>query len=353
MIDDSLIQRTKKIYDMLSDDISKQLYLLRMNFLISGDYSFVDRYVSLCHPDYPLLDRSETPNLMDGIPDEANVLFWGTGRFAEKVIPLLSNEKRKICFYGKDNTKESFHGYRIIERHQICDVDNLYIIPCTTKYYDDVVSDILSIGIARDHIIDIRKWFFCGTGDEYFYEDFLDFQENEVFIDAGCCDLESSIDFFRIWKGIEKIYAFEPDAENYRICKKRYEAIKENFPQTILLPYGTWDRAEELHFEATHDGSARIGEGDAVIKTIAIDDVVDKNDTVTYIKMDVEGAELRSLEGAKKTILKNRPKLAICIYHKPEDMITLPEFVLGLGLDYKLYIRSHSNAENEVVMYAV
>ena len=69
--------------------------------------------------------------------------------------------------------------------------------------------------------------------------------------------------------------------------------------------------------------------------------------------MDVEGAELRSLEGAKKTILKNRPKLAICIYHKPEDMITLPEFVLGLGLDYKLYIRSHSNAENEVVMYAV
>lgn len=69
--------------------------------------------------------------------------------------------------------------------------------------------------------------------------------------------------------------------------------------------------------------------------------------------MDVEGAELESLKGAKKIIQRDKPKMAICIYHKPEDVITLPVYIKELVPEYKFYLRSYSNADNEMVLYAV
>ena len=69
--------------------------------------------------------------------------------------------------------------------------------------------------------------------------------------------------------------------------------------------------------------------------------------------MDVEGAELESLKGAKEVIKRDIPKLAICIYHKPEDVITLPLYIKELVPQYKFYLRSYSNADNEMVLYAV
>lgn len=71
------------------------------------------------------------------------------------------------------------------------------------------------------------------------------------------------------------------------------------------------------------------------------------------IKMDVEGAELESLKGARETILRNRPKLAICIYHKPEDMTEIPLYIKSLVPEYKFFVRHHSNYFAETVLYAI
>ena len=71
------------------------------------------------------------------------------------------------------------------------------------------------------------------------------------------------------------------------------------------------------------------------------------------IKLDVEGAELESLKGAEKTILRDKPKLAVCIYHKPEDLTQIPLYIKNLVPEYKLYIRHHSNRFTETVLYAV
>ena len=69
--------------------------------------------------------------------------------------------------------------------------------------------------------------------------------------------------------------------------------------------------------------------------------------------MDVEGAELESLKGAQKVIQRDKPKLAICIYHKPEDMVEIPLYIKELIPEYKLYIRHHSNYIFETVLYAI
>ena len=69
--------------------------------------------------------------------------------------------------------------------------------------------------------------------------------------------------------------------------------------------------------------------------------------------MDIEGAELEALKGAKETIKRNHPKLAICVYHKPEDIVDIPKFILELDPEYKLYLRHYSDNAGETVLYAI
>ena len=76
-------------------------------------------------------------------------------------------------------------------------------------------------------------------------------------------------------------------------------------------------------------------------------------DEVTYIKLDIEGAELEALKGAKKIIQKYKPRLAVCIYHKKEDLIEIPQYLKELVPEYKFYVRHYSNTTWETVLYAV
>jgi len=69
--------------------------------------------------------------------------------------------------------------------------------------------------------------------------------------------------------------------------------------------------------------------------------------------MDVEGSEMEALQGAKQTILKYKPRLAISIYHKPEDLLDISSYILSLVPDYKLYVRHFSTSESDTVLYAI
>ena len=65
------------------------------------------------------------------------------------------------------------------------------------------------------------------------------------------------------------------------------------------------------------------------VPVTTIDAATDRE--VTFIKLEIEGSELQALNGARESIARNRPKMAISIYHKPEDLETLLEFVLATG----------------------
>ena len=74
---------------------------------------------------------------------------------------------------------------------------------------------------------------------------------------------------------------------------------------------------------------------------------------VTFIKLDVEGAEYQALLGAEHTIASYKPKLAICTYHKLEDIWELPSLIHEMNPEYRFYLRHYSFAENETVLYAM
>ena len=69
--------------------------------------------------------------------------------------------------------------------------------------------------------------------------------------------------------------------------------------------------------------------------------------------MDIEGAELEALEGAKKTIATKKPKLQICIYHNPLHLFKIPLYIKFLNPGYKIFVGHHSGTLSELVMYAV
>lgn len=74
---------------------------------------------------------------------------------------------------------------------------------------------------------------------------------------------------------------------------------------------------------------------------------------VTLIKMDIEGAEQEALLGAKRIISEYQPKLAICIYHRIEDLWEIPLLIKELNPEYHLYIRNYEDRLDEIVCYAV
>ncbi|MEY8430643.1 FkbM family methyltransferase [Lachnospiraceae bacterium 48-42] len=351
-----MIRNLGEIYEMLGDELSKQRYLDRLNWLVTGDFRYVRRIVERSHPSIPVWNGREEKEFIRILPKNKKIIFYGTGSFSQRLIPYLKEENMEPVFCDSSAEKQGtdFYGFQVITPSELFGMtEPKSIVICTTKYMEEVRACLLEHGIEEKEIIDIRAFFKCGTGDDYFYEDFLHYSDQEVFIDAGCYDLGTTADFARVCRGLKKVYAFEPDPANYKNCLERLEKERESFPPVSLYPNGTWSSTVELRFCSTADGCAHIGEGESVIKAVAIDEVVEESDRVTFIKMDVEGAELESLKGAQEVIKRDRPKLAVCIYHKPEDIITLPMYIKELVPEYRLYLRSYSNADNEMVLYAV
>ena len=174
-------------------------------------------------------------------------------------------------------------------------------------------------------------------------------EENEIFVDAGAYDGLTSLGFIN-WasKGYEAIKMFEPLKSqcNYinQLCKEQEIKNADVFENAV------WNKRERLKF--SHNGTAsRINPkyGDWV-ECIDLDSKVEK---ATFVKMDVEGAELNAIRGAKNLIKRCKPKLAISVYHKPEDIITIPLEVISILSEYKLWLRHYSTNVYETVLYAI
>jgi hypothetical protein len=69
--------------------------------------------------------------------------------------------------------------------------------------------------------------------------------------------------------------------------------------------------------------------------------------------MDIEGAECDALAGAREVLLRFRPTLAISLYHRPSDFVTIPRFLDDLALDYRFHLDHHTLYLNESVLFAV
>ena len=108
-----------------------------------------------------------------------------------------------------------------------------------------------------------------------------------------------------------------------------------------------------LENEELRGSSAIDKSGNTEIEVVRLDDFIPSDEKITFIKMDIEGAEIDALNGCKNILQKYKPKLAICIYHKPDDLWEIPLLIKRLVPEYQIYIRHYSNYLWETVCYAV
>lgn len=181
-------------------------------------------------------------------------------------------------------------------------------------------------------------------------------REDEVFVDAGAYTGDTAEKYIKFCNGnYEKMHLFELDLKIYEKLKKNVRDLESvNSQKIICYPYGVSDDNKEVHLFGG-DSSSTIcdcGEGDITGTVKKLDDIL-KGEKVTFIKMDIEGAEVGALKGGSHIIKKQTPKLAICIYHSPEDMLEIPMQIKELVPEYRIYIRHYTDMMLETVCYAV
>ncbi len=356
MTGNRFFERLMNVYSWLGDDISKEVFLARINYLITGNEAYIDALVRKYLPELPARNGKEIKDLLAAIPREEKIVLYGAGTDLEMNIGELKQDSRivAICDADKEKQAKQLYGYPVISPENLTAACE-YSVIITSHIALKAIRDYLAgRHYPEDKIYELAPYIFCADNGQYFSPEFMkyDTEGGEVFIDDGCCNLQSTLLLGKYCSNIRKVYAFEPDPENYLVCEREKE--KQRMDRVDLLNKGTWSKTERLAFSATNDGSSHLTDkGDSYIDVVAIDDVVPPEETVSMIKMDVEGAELESLKGAESCIIKNKPKLAICIYHKAEDMLELPEYIKSIVPEYRLYLRHHSNMAGETVLYAV
>lgn len=187
---------------------------------------------------------------------------------------------------------------------------------------------------------------------EYFITDIFEFGSQEVLVDGGAYDGDTAIEFMNICPNFRKMYLFEPieDAKE-KMREKLSEFNQENSIE--FFENALSSRREYLRFNSENGEACCIDcNGGLVIEAVTIDEVVKEH--VTFLKLDIEGMEAEAIEGGKKIIKRDTPKLAICIYHKPDDFWKISQAILDIQPNYALKIRQHSPAEFcETILYGV
>ncbi|MGD0507352.1 MAG: FkbM family methyltransferase [Terriglobales bacterium] len=188
----------------------------------------------------------------------------------------------------------------------------------------------------------------------YFLDSLYRINDGEVFVDCGAYTGDTAEQLIRKNPAFSRIVAIEADPQNFDRLTKWMGTLDASVASRIsALNAAVGAKRGQLRFQASGDEGARLSaDGNVVVECVPIDDLATEA-APTFIKMDIEGAELDALEGARRSIQKHRPILSICVYHKQNDLWRIPLFIHSLVEDYRLFLRPHYGDGWDLVCYAV
>lgn len=190
------------------------------------------------------------------------------------------------------------------------------------------------------------------------YFDFINLDSIKTVISGGIAEGNSTIRFLKSLPNLEKIYAFEPLYQQFK--RENNDKIIKESNKVEMIEKALFDKSVKTNI-LVNATSSRIttyldSESTKTVDTISIDEFVKERNIpkVDFIKMDIEGAELNALKGAKETIINHRPYLAICIYHHYKDLFEIPFYLSEILTNYSMEVYHYSMRNNEEsVLYAL
>ena len=343
-----------------------------------------------------------------------NICVFGLGRFFEEAFDTW-NFKDKLginvlCDNNPDKWGKTFKGLPCVSPNELAKLDNLIVIPligdrepafrqmhglnircldpeeCLNESFSktlhskewfsnnrilevyDMLADDESKRVYASVLTNRISFWRYPYSDLYtegpYFSNLYEMRNDEVFIDCGAYTGDTVLRFLETIaplknSGFKEIHAFEADMQNFIELEKTIASIPEQQRKNIHCHRaGVWNETGTMSFGREAYGSFEFVSAlktdsfflQQTVPTVKIDDLA-RN--ATFIKMDIEGAELNALKGAEDTIKNNAPKLAICIYHQLNDFWEIPMYLKRIMPEYSFYVRHHSKGLSETVLYAV
>jgi FkbM family methyltransferase len=184
-------------------------------------------------------------------------------------------------------------------------------------------------------------------------------EPGDVVLDIGGCWGDTALYFAKLVGPSGKVYTFEFDPENLEVMRANLALNPDLASRIEIVERALWDRSGEVlrfaQFGRMTSVSADADHGSGLeTETVTLDDFVEQAglSTLGFVKMDVEGAELNVLRGARDSLKRFAPRLAVAAYHKEDDLVRLPEAIAAAGHDYRFFLDTFSPVEEETVLFA-
>ena len=361
---ENFFEDAHNVYAALSDDKTREIYADMVLFSLTGEESFVDRHMKKKLLFYGIDLEAELRRHVE----QPKVIF-GAGYWGKNIYSICPKEW--TCFAdNRVSEEEKLNGIPVLSARELKEIyPNAFVVIAVSQYTEEIQKQLLEEGFTMDQI-----WAFGSELDiainkmklaQYFDLSQLSHDKDEVFVDVGGFDGMSSRQFIQ-WSGnrYRHIYVFEANPILFERCKK-------NLPEKscTIFNKGLWDENTKISFyESPHDFEYNVilqdhncfDEEKENIKdwatctadVVKLDDIL-FDERVTFIKMDIEGSEANAIKGAERIIKTYKPKLAISVYHRKDDLWTIPLLLLQFNRDYKFYLRQYSFSWGETVLYAI
>ncbi|MCD6173232.1 MAG: FkbM family methyltransferase [Sulfurimonas sp.] len=348
---DYINQKDKELIELFISPNTRKKYILGINKLTKSVLRHVE--VDGIIDDFSRVQRSRKKEIfqIEDVEKDALILWVSTGS------PL--EVKQKLDEMGFDNISYlalfKYSNLDLVHPPFIIDFENDYNSHYSlySKLYSDLADEkskevfekVINFKISFDY--NFMKGFTNNHSEQYFDKELIPEIKDIVFLDGGGYVGDTATEVIKNFPDFKKIYLIEPIAENIRIAKRELGHYKN----IEFLACGVSNKKATLHFNEEKSFSTIYGNGTSSVEVDTIDNLV--NEKVDFIKLDIEGAEQDAIDGAKETIKKYKPILAICIYHKAEDWYKIPQKVLEIESEYKIYIRHYMEGIFETVMYFI
>jgi FkbM family methyltransferase len=273
-----------------------------------------------------------------------------SGNYRERMAELQILPEVERCLRFSDGGSPFEFRSDFMARHQAA-LETLF-----HRFSDDLSRRVFFAFLRAKNLHNAKELAQLNIASEaQYFPDFLSPEASDIFVDCGAFDGDTIAQFCE-WSqgGFRKIYAFECDPHNAGKLRENMSVLRQKCGGggIFLIEKGVFSFPGQMSLGAGASECSHIDESGKVSIEVDSIDHVCEGEKVTFIKMDIEGAELEALKGARNTIRRHRPKLAICVYHKPEDLVTIPQYILSLHEDYRLYLRHYGDLCTEVVLYA-
>lgn len=302
------------VYEKIVDEESRKIFKARLLYSLTGDFIEVRKLIETTGAAKEIRRRIKQA-------EDKDFVIWGTGFWGKEIIMAFPEVNWK-CYVDSQPKEAVLNG--------------LPVYP----------ADVFLHEYQGEQVVIATAFY-----EKEIYRQLSDSLEESSIINAGKLINELTVCNFLKWSGnkYKEIISFEPDACCYKKCGEKLKNVKN----LSLVNKGAWSKEDKLRFEATGVSDSKISEyGNTEIVTCRLDDVL-QDKQVTFLKMDIEGAEKEALIGAERIIRIHKPKLAISVYHKKEDIWEIPKLLLEMNPHYRFYLWHYSLRYAETVLYAL